>query len=70
MNIECESLHLYQQCVCIQIDVVRKRFIQVAQCSFLGFPNLLKIAKVQNVFMLINSTELQVTLIFNVQLCL
>nr|AAI17639.1 Myxovirus (influenza) resistance A [Danio rerio] len=26
-------------------DVVRKKFIQLAQCSFTGFPNLLKIAK-------------------------
>ncbi|ROI62512.1 Interferon-induced GTP-binding protein MxA [Anabarilius grahami] len=26
-------------------DVVRKKFIQLAQCSFVGFPNLLKIAK-------------------------
>ncbi|XP_048053927.1 interferon-induced GTP-binding protein MxB isoform X2 [Megalobrama amblycephala] len=26
-------------------DVVRKKFIQLAQCSFIGFPNLLKIAK-------------------------
>uniref|UniRef100_A0A8C1IYQ6 Uncharacterized protein n=1 Tax=Cyprinus carpio TaxID=7962 RepID=A0A8C1IYQ6_CYPCA len=26
-------------------DVVRRKFIQLAQCSFIGFPNLLKIAK-------------------------
>ncbi|KAF4119067.1 interferon-induced GTP-binding protein MxB-like [Onychostoma macrolepis] len=26
-------------------DVVRRKFIQMAQCSFTGFPNLLKIAK-------------------------
>ncbi|XP_067258773.1 interferon-induced GTP-binding protein MxA-like isoform X2 [Chanodichthys erythropterus] len=26
-------------------DVVRKKFIQLAQCSFIGFPNLLKMAK-------------------------
>ncbi|XP_073697609.1 interferon-induced GTP-binding protein MxA-like [Garra rufa] len=26
-------------------DVVRKKFIQLAQCSFVGFPSLLKIAK-------------------------
>ncbi|XP_051559615.1 interferon-induced GTP-binding protein MxA-like [Myxocyprinus asiaticus] len=26
-------------------DMVRKKFIQLAQCSFIGFPNLLKIAK-------------------------
>ena len=34
-------------CICFHSDAVRKVFIQLAQSSFAGLPNLVKTAKVE-----------------------
>lgn len=39
-------------CVLSLPDAVRKVFIQLAQCSFAGLPNLIKIAKVSHSFVM------------------
>lgn len=39
------TMHFSLFCVCF-LDLVKNGFIQLAQCSFVGFPNLFKAAKV------------------------